>query len=375
MESIPKFIITGKTPKERGISYGSQCRELINGTVGRYKEWFSTGHGSVDWETVKKISEGFVDNIKKFAPDLLDELIGIAEGAGCDFLDILAVNSRSEAFTLVGKESSEGDKDGCSSALVLPEASADKHTILAQNWDLYEWIGKGAVVLELIRDDGPDVMIVTEAGQLARYGVNQAGIALAVNGLHVVKNTELKGVPSTVIRRKFIMQDRWIDAINTMFATEYMVPLYYCGAYAGGDSIGFEATPKGIMTLYPENGILVHSNHILHPNWTYQREGLGGTLYRNRRIEKHLKPRIGQITMEDVKNAFSDHFGYPQSVCRHGDPRKTELERINTLACVLMDVEEKRLWACKGNPCCGEFVEYSWTRPERLANWEDIVRW
>lgn len=36
----------------------------------------------------------------------------------------------------------------------------------------------GTVILQILRDDGPDLMIVTEAGQLARYGMNQAGIAL-----------------------------------------------------------------------------------------------------------------------------------------------------------------------------------------------------
>ena len=33
--------------------------------------------------------------------------------------------------------------------------------------------------------------------------------------------------------------------------------------------------------------------------------------------------------MEDIKDAFKDHFGYPFSVCRHGDSRKTELNRIS----------------------------------------------
>ena len=33
------------------------------------------------------------------------------------------------------------------------------------------------MILQILRDDGPDLMIVTEAGQLARYGMNQAGIA------------------------------------------------------------------------------------------------------------------------------------------------------------------------------------------------------
>ena len=40
-------------------------------------------------------------------------------------------------------------------------------------------------------------------------------------------------------------------------------------------------------------------------------DALGGTLYRDRRILKHLQPKAGAVTMEDIKDAFKDHFGYP----------------------------------------------------------------
>ena len=51
--------------------------------------------------------------------------------------------------------------------------------------------------------------------------------------------------------------------------------------------------------------------------------------------------------MKDIKDAFKDHFGYPFSVCRHGDSRKTELNRISTLGCILMDVTDRRIWYVK----------------------------
>lgn len=97
-------------------------------------------------------------------------------------------------FTVRGYDSgtqTPSDKeelDGCSSVAVLPDASANGHTILAQNWDTYTWQEYGTVILQILRDDGPDLMIVTEAGQLARYGMNQAGIALGVNSLqkHII---------------------------------------------------------------------------------------------------------------------------------------------------------------------------------------------
>ena len=339
---MPVFTIRGKNHRERGVDYGVQCKELIQGVLERYIRFFNGGHTAVSWDEAKVISKEFLPFIHSYSPELLDELEGIAQGADVEFDDLLTLNSRSEAMTLVRRPPSDKEElDGCSSVAVLPDASANGHTILAQNWDTYTWQEYGTVILQILRDDGPDLMIVTEAGQLARYGMNQAGIALGVNSLQKTYNPEVFGIPSVFIRRKFLEQDRYVDAVNQIFGAESMLPMYYVAAYCGGDAMGFEKLKDGQLVLYPENGLIAHSNHIRHPHYAYQVDALGGTLYRDRRILKHLQPKAGAVTMEDIKDAFKDHFGYPFSVCRHGDSRKTELNRISTLGCILMDVTEK----------------------------------
>ena len=40
-----------------------------------------------------------------------------------------------------------------------------------------------------------------------------------------------------------------------------------------------------------------------------------------------------------------------------------------------MDTTDKRMWVCKGTPCCSPFREYTWQRPDKLAQWKDIVLW
>lgn len=376
MAYMPFFTIQGKTPRERGADYGSQCRELIHGVLERYITFFNSGHAAVSWDDAREISKKFVPFIKAYSPELLEELEGVAEGSGASFDELLTLNSRSEAMTLVRREKSDEEElDGCSSVAVLPEATADGHTILAQNWDTYTWQEYGTVILQVMKDDGADMMIVTEAGQLARYGMNQAGLALGVNSLHKTWNTKVFGVPSVFVRRKFLEQDRYVDAVNKIFGAESMLPMYYAAAYGAGDAMGFEKLERGQLVLYPENGLISHSNHIKHPKYGYQVDALGGTLYRDRRILRHLAPKVGSITREDIIEAFKDHFGFPFSVCRHGDERKKELDKISTLGCIVMDTTDKRLWACKGTPCCGQFREYAWDRPAKLAQWSGLVKW
>ncbi|WP_158095888.1 C45 family peptidase [Cloacibacillus sp. An23] len=376
MAYMPFFTIQGRTPRERGADYGSQCRELIGGVLERYMTFFNSGHAAVSWDDAREISKKFLPFIEAYSPELLEELRGVAEGSGASFDDLLTLNSRSEAMTLVRRPASDEEElDGCSSVAVLPEASADGHTILAQNWDTYTWQEYGTVILQVLKDGGADMMIVTEAGQLARYGMNQAGLALGVNSLHKTSNTKVFGVPSVFVRRKFLEQDRYVDAVNKIFGAEAMLPMYYAAAYGAGDAMGFEKLARGQLVLYPENGLISHSNHIKHPKYGYQVDALGGTLYRDRRILRRLAPKAGAITRADIIEAFKDHFGFPFSVCRHGDERKKELDKISTLGCIVMDATDKRLWACKGTPCCGQFREYAWDRPAKLAQWSGAVEW
>ena len=376
MTNMPLFTVRGATHRERGADYGRQCRDLIHGVLERYITFFNGGHAAVSWDDAREISKQFLPFLQRYSPELLEELEGIAEGSGASFDDLLTLNSRSEAMTLIKRPASDEEElDGCSSVAVLPEAMGDGHTLLAQNRDTYSWQEYGTIILQVLRDDGPDLMLVTEAGQLARYGMNQAGIALGVNSLHKTFNTKVFGIPSVFVRRKFLEQDRYVDAVNKIFGAESMLPMYYAAAYAGGDAMGFEKLARGHLVLYPENGLIAHSIHLKHPKYAYQVDALGGTLYRDRRILKHLTPKVGQITREDVITAFQDHFGYPFCVCRHGDERKKELDKISTLGCILMDTTDKRMWVCKGTPCCSPFREYTWQRPDKLAQWQDIVLW
>ena len=373
---MPLFTIRGATNRERGFDDGTQCRELIHGVLDRYISFFYSGHAPVSWDSAKKISREFLPFIRDYSPELLEELEGMAEGSGADFDDLLTLNSRSEAMTLIQRPASDEEElDGCSSVAILPDAMGDGHTVLAQNWDTYTWQEYGTIILQVLKDDGADMMIVTEAGQLARYGMNQAGIALGVNSLHKTYNTKVFGVPSVFVRRKFLEQDRYVDAVNKIFAAESMLPMYYAAAYAGGDAMGFEKLERGHLVLYPENGLIAHSNHLKHPKYAYQVDSLGGTLYRDRRILHHLEPKVGSITRADIIEAFKDHFGFPFCVCRHGDERKKELDKISTLGCIIMDTTDKRMWVCKGTPCCGQFREYAWDRPGKLAQWNGIVMW
>src|SRR5262249_37335924 len=77
-----------------------------------------------------------------------EEMRGIADGCGGSEDAIALLNARYElAFTLFGQEAKQGQMkkellelglDGCTTFGLLPEATADRHTWLGQNWDWLE---------------------------------------------------------------------------------------------------------------------------------------------------------------------------------------------------------------------------------------------
>ena len=68
-------------------------------------------------------------------------------------------------------------------------------------------------------------------------------------------------------------------------------------------------------------------------------------------------------------------FGGPAGGCWSAEGRRKESDKRSTRCCIVVDAAGKRLWACKGTPCGGQFREYAWDRPAKLAQWSGLVKW
>src|SRR5260221_10468506 len=103
-----------------------------------------------------------------------EERRGIADGSGQSEDTMARLNARYElAFTLFGQEAKRGQTknellelslDGCTTFGLLPEATADRHTWLGQNWDWLEGGHGRTFVLGARRKGAPSVVCLTEAG-------------------------------------------------------------------------------------------------------------------------------------------------------------------------------------------------------------------
>lgn len=370
MNTFKKVVLSG-TPHERGVTYGRECRELIDRTIGDYERYFNN-KPNLSWDYAIQMAAKFIPAIEAFAPELMEEMHGIAEGCGRSFDEILAINCRSELLRFEGSHDDRHHKDAeeCSCIGALPERTTNGHVLTAQNWDMYYWAEEHGVVLEILQDNGPDCFCLTEAGQLARYGMNQAGVGLAINSLPREIETDPIGVPSTIVRRKFISTGNWAECLDILFSIRHMAPMNFLVSNGNlhGDMMCIEAGANGAQILYPENGLTYHTNHFLSQgHLLYGRKGSSVNRYNTIKRLLSGKEKIGIADMISVLNCT---FGAPESVLNQRNSRDKEIEQCATLACFIIDATERRFWVRKGNIRENPFVEYKWSRPDKIyAEW------
>src|SRR5215468_9323225 len=252
---FPLIDLSG-SPRERGRTHGRAAADRLRVGARMYAE--SLLKSGVDWAELERRAEAMVPSIEAFDPTYVEEMRGIAEGAGEPFAAVVLMNARTELVAAARHQQAAREiPDGCTAALALPEASADGALLHGQNWDWRAECAETGVVLRIRRDDGPDILTFTEAGGLARSGLNSAGIGLTANALECDRDYQRgTGVPLPLIRRKVLESSHLAKAVETIFATHKLGSNHMAVSHATGEgtgeAFGFECAPDETFWLAPE---------------------------------------------------------------------------------------------------------------------------
>lgn len=346
-QPYPIVAVSGSA-RERGRQHGEQARERVARSIEIYRPAFAAGPG-LQWADVLERARGFATQIAAADPAVLEEIHGIAEGAGFQPEEIVAINCRTEI--LFGRNAPAAPAHECTTIAVGPNASRDRTTILAKNWDWRAACMESVIVLQAQQDDGPDFVMVVEAGMIGRDGFNEHGIAVCGNLLRSTLDGSRAGVPVPLIRRRVLNSRRLDDALGAIMQAERAASTNYIVAHESGVIINFEASPAQIYPIYPEAGLLTHSNHFTATAALVQAIGCDvgpDSLYRIQRARDLLEPKIGDITIADVQAALRDHVGHPRSICRHSEGGATGSASI---ASIVIDLGARQMHVASGPPC------------------------
>ena len=82
------------------------------------------------------------------------------------------------------------------------------------------------------------------------------------------------------------------------------------------------------------------------------------SLYRSRRSRALLEPKIGDITIDDIKKVLADRFGAPRGICR--SPVRGSLgNHYMTVASIVMDTGAQEMYVCGSPHNNNQYVQYS----------------
>jgi isopenicillin-N N-acyltransferase-like protein len=343
IQAFPLIEVSG-SPAIRGKQYGKQAAERIHKGVSHYTAQLEKL--ALTRAALEAVIRDYLPIMEGYDPAYVTEMRGIAEGANISFEDIVLLNARTEVLKLAAdsrlrdKLIGAGDMDGCTGVIVLPKATANRQIIHAQNWDWKMECAETAVVLRIRRDDGPDILTFTEAGGLARSGMNSAGISLTANYLESSIDYQKVGVPLPLIRRKILENEHLALAMHTTYLTPKSGSNNMMLSHREGVAINFECAPDETFLLYAQNDLLVHANHWISPVALGKLKDAGiastpDTLYRDLRVRSLLEPQLGNIDVAMVKAALLDDFASPWAVCR--PPRLNLASNLSaTVATVVM---------------------------------------
>jgi isopenicillin-N N-acyltransferase like protein len=372
---MPRISLSGP-PRQRGRQYGEQARAQVHQSMAAYQRVFAH-YTDWSWAKVVRAAGRYTRAIGEFAPATIEEMRGIAEGAGVTFGDILALNVRSEVM-FASADQGRGKLSAvlaneCSSFAVLPEASRSGHTLIGQNWDWLLHARDTVLLVDVRRDDGPDYVTIVEAGLLAKTGVNAAGVATCTNTLVSLLNEQNAGVPYHVLLRRLLDAESITEAVSTVIHADKALSANYLLGHVDGLAVDLEVVPGGatsVRALMPQRGLLAHTNHYLSPEFVRSANWLAmspSTLFRLHCLQSTLEREAPDISVEGLRGALSDHRNFPQGVCAHGDERLGEYERYGTIVSVIYDLDAHEIHLSAGLPCNGSHRRYRFEPPGGLA--------
>lgn len=347
---LPLHVSTEARPGDRGYRFGTVQAAAVTNTVEFYTRLLSELCAATTPELVVA-GTSIADRLVAGHPELVEEIDGIAAGARVDPAVLMAANARTEL--LAGTAYSGGDGTPrallpeCTTIGVLPEASAEELCVLAQNWDFHPDISPSRVIWT-VRGDGRWHTTFTEAGILAKTGLNSDRVGITLNFMATAGDRGVVGVPVHLIMRQVLENSRNVqDAVRIIQLAGSEVSGCLTVAHAHGSTgtvVSAEVSPTGVTLAWPGRpGVLTHTNHFKEgrgDDLFRTRPGFIGTLVRAWCAEHELPD--SNIKLTDIESVLSS-----PSVAQSC----TELpwqERCETLMSILLDLTNRDVWIRPG---------------------------
>jgi isopenicillin-N N-acyltransferase-like protein len=288
------------SPREMGRGHGEQAREVIASGLERWRDELTRDGQDADqlWKGLSRES-GFRDAALRWAPHLLEEVEGIAEGANADPDAVFATNCLDEAWWW-GEQGS-----GCSAVAVVDRS---ERPIIGQNMDLDTWMDTTQVALRLQPTEGPQQVLLSRAGMVGLCGANEAGVGVVVNTLDTLPSAA-DGLPVAFVIR-LLSEQTSLDGVEpALRGVRHASGQAYSVASAEGGVAGYEAGGDHVASYQNEAdrpGARWHTNHPLAGTYAASVGDDWSASSTQPRLERVTEAMDSLTSTEDLKALLSD---------------------------------------------------------------------
>jgi isopenicillin-N N-acyltransferase-like protein len=314
---------------EMGLQHGRASKPVIERAIGVMGELLAVPHA-----TACAYAAESIPYCREQAPELMEEMQGIADGAGLSFEEIFALNASLD-LQLSGQKVQDYAGPDCWAAAVGGERTQSGGTyVLWSAEDIARWFD-ACILLKGQPEGGEPFLLWTFAGFVGRPGLNPH---LALSAAAQWTEDIGPGMPYPLICRKALSCRTTAEAVQAISRYDRMAGM----AYTIGDANG------GLATLYTSARSVRVADE--QPGWT----ACAGRWEAERipRIAELLKPEGN--TLEDLQHLQRDHGA--GNLCAHDGA-------LAVLTMFICDVNERAMWLTYGNACESEYVRYSLGAP------------
>ena len=357
--STPRLLLLEGTPREMGRAHGRALGEQIR----RYTAERVTLAGSAAWtghslgrDEVLALAQDCVSEHESYAPDLMDELAGIAEVTGLGVAELIICNGFTDFIDLVyarggGAKETARVEDDCTAFIVPDSLSADGRGFFGQTWDMHASSAPYVVLLHGRPTGAPAFLAFSLTGCIGMIGMNDAGIAIGINNLLGAEGQV--GVTWPFVVRKVLQQTDIEDALACITGARLVGAHNFQLFDRHGSGINIEATPGHCAVSRCGAQALVHSNHCLttetvtrcRPRAAASQASSEARLGRAQSLLAE-----GALTVDGLMAVTRDPV-----ICVRGEPPLD----MQTCGAAIMQPASGRLWAVQGLPVDSPYAEYS----------------
>jgi isopenicillin-N N-acyltransferase-like protein len=337
-------------PAAMGEAHGSAFRDdICRYTAGRValagsEVW--TGQARTPGE-IHALANACIVEHRGYAPELMEELDGIARATGLSVADLVITNGFTDFIDVVyasgaTRGSTIETEDDCT-AFIVPDGMSDNaHGFFGQTWDMHEGSLPYVVMLRGRPTGRPAFLAFSVTGCIGMIGMNEAGIAVGINNL--LGGDGQVGVTWPFIVRRILQQDNLEEAIACITAARRAGAHNYMLFDRHGAGVNVEAMATHCEITRIGERALVHSNHCLSPSCLAldrprAPESQASSEARLARARAALAG--GMLTAEKLMALTRDEV-----VCVHPTPPL----HMTTCGAAIMQPALGRMWAVGGLP-------------------------